>query len=171
MASELTVQTLKGPTSGANANKIIVPSGHTLAAAGHVLQVQSTFITAGVSTTSASFTDTGLSITITPTSSTSKMLVMFDASCGSSASASGMIVDIVRDTTQLMYTPVAYTNVNESHYVHASAAHLDSPATTSPITYKIRYAAQNAGYTVFFNAPYSGYSNPTANMTVMEIAQ
>lgn len=30
MASELIVQTLKGPTSGANANKIIVPSGQTL---------------------------------------------------------------------------------------------------------------------------------------------
>jgi len=30
MASELIVQTIKGPTSGANANKIIVPSGQTL---------------------------------------------------------------------------------------------------------------------------------------------
>ena len=30
MASELIVQTLKGPTSGANAGKVIVPSGHTL---------------------------------------------------------------------------------------------------------------------------------------------
>jgi len=30
MASELIVQTLKGPTSGANANKVIVPSGHTI---------------------------------------------------------------------------------------------------------------------------------------------
>jgi len=30
MASELIVQTLKGPTSGANANKVIIPSGQTL---------------------------------------------------------------------------------------------------------------------------------------------
>ena len=37
MASELTVQTIKGPTSGSNANKIIVPSGHTLDASGGTL--------------------------------------------------------------------------------------------------------------------------------------
>jgi hypothetical protein len=30
MASELIVQTLKGPTTGANANKVIIPSGQTL---------------------------------------------------------------------------------------------------------------------------------------------
>ena len=34
----LTVQTLQAPTSGANANKLLVGSGHTLHAAGHVLQ-------------------------------------------------------------------------------------------------------------------------------------
>ena len=47
MASELIVQTLKGPTSGANANKVIIPSGQTLDAsaggmttpAGHAIQV------------------------------------------------------------------------------------------------------------------------------------
>ena len=37
MASELIVQTIKGPTSGANANKVIIPSGQTLdASAGTV---------------------------------------------------------------------------------------------------------------------------------------
>ena len=41
----LTVQTLQAPTSGANANKVLIPSGHTLDAsnglttpAGHVIQ-------------------------------------------------------------------------------------------------------------------------------------
>jgi hypothetical protein len=36
MASELIVQTLKGPTSGANANKVIIPSGQTLEVSGSV---------------------------------------------------------------------------------------------------------------------------------------
>jgi hypothetical protein len=37
MASELIVQTLKGPTTGANANKVIIPSGQTLdASAGSI---------------------------------------------------------------------------------------------------------------------------------------
>jgi len=46
MASEITVQTIKGPTSGANANKVIIPSGQTLdasngfvAPSGHVIGV------------------------------------------------------------------------------------------------------------------------------------
>ena len=39
MASELTVQTLRGPTSGANADTVLIPSGQTLHAPGHVMQV------------------------------------------------------------------------------------------------------------------------------------
>ena len=41
MASELTVQTIKGPTSGANANTVLVPSGHNLHVPGHVIQGKS----------------------------------------------------------------------------------------------------------------------------------
>ena len=34
MASELIVQTIQGPSSGANANKVLIPSGHTLDVSG-----------------------------------------------------------------------------------------------------------------------------------------
>ena len=37
MSGELILQTLKGPSSGANANKVLVPSGHTLDASGGTL--------------------------------------------------------------------------------------------------------------------------------------
>ncbi len=48
MASEIEVQTLKGPSGGANANKVLIPSGHTLDAsagtivpsAGHVVKTE-----------------------------------------------------------------------------------------------------------------------------------
>ena len=39
MASELEVTTIRGLSSGADANKIIVPSGQTLSAPGHVIQI------------------------------------------------------------------------------------------------------------------------------------
>ena len=39
MASELQVTTLKGNPTGANANQILVPSGQTLHAPGHIVQV------------------------------------------------------------------------------------------------------------------------------------
>ena len=74
MASELTVQTIKGPTSGGNANKIIIPSGQTLDAnagdfrppAGSVVQtVSSGGFTSIVTVSSTSFVGTGHSVSIT----------------------------------------------------------------------------------------------------------
>ena len=76
MASEIEVQTLKGPSGGANADTVLIPSGHTLHAPGHVIQVvnvetsSTVTITAGYST----FTNI-LSGSITPKSANSKILV------------------------------------------------------------------------------------------------
>ena len=78
MASELIVQNLKGPASGSNANKIIVPSGHTLSAAGHIIQtVIGPEYGTETSLTSSSFAvvSSSLAASITPKSATSKILV------------------------------------------------------------------------------------------------
>jgi len=76
MASELTVQTIKGPTSGGNANKILVPSGHTLDAsaatlvpsAGQIIQYQQKhFDIASFTSTSGSMANvTDAYVDITP---------------------------------------------------------------------------------------------------------
>lgn len=73
MASEIIVQNLKGPASGANANKVIVPSGHTLDAtngfippAGIPVQIKRASASSTFTTTSGAWTATGLSISITP---------------------------------------------------------------------------------------------------------
>jgi len=79
MASELTVQTIKGPTSGGNANKILVPSGHTLDASaatlvpstGQVLQYKSGTSTTYSSHSSTSLTASNLKIDIAPKSASS----------------------------------------------------------------------------------------------------
>ena len=64
MASELIVQNLKGPASGSNANKIIVPSGHTLdassgfvPAAGQVVKTSTWNPVISTSTASATLVD------------------------------------------------------------------------------------------------------------------
>ena len=89
MASELTVQTLKGPTSGGNANKIIIPSGQTLdasngftAPAGHVVQCQQYYDsqTAHVTTTSNSFVASGIAKSITPKYSNSLIIIQSNIS-------------------------------------------------------------------------------------------
>ena len=83
MASELSVQTIKGPASGGNANKILVPSGQTLDAsagtlvpsAGAVVQVVESVRTVWTSTATSYFVSTGHSVAITPTSTSNKILL------------------------------------------------------------------------------------------------
>jgi len=78
MASELTVQTLRGPTSGANADTILIPSGQTLHAPGHVVQCISDDDARGwTSTTATSLVATGISLSITPKFANSVILVDF----------------------------------------------------------------------------------------------
>ena len=81
MASELTVQTIKGPTSGGNANKIIIPSGQTLDAsagvltpsAGQVVQQVEFFNNVTFTTQSTSYVTTPCTVSITPKFVNSKM--------------------------------------------------------------------------------------------------
>ena len=73
----LTVQTLQAPTSGANANKVLIPSGHTLHATGHVLQVQETsdLSSSSINISSSSLTATGIICSITPQKNDSIILI------------------------------------------------------------------------------------------------
>jgi len=81
MASTITVQNIQGPTTGANANKIIVPSGHTLDAsggtlvpsAGAVVQVADGRTITWTSHSTTSYTDTNLSVAFTPKYANSKL--------------------------------------------------------------------------------------------------
>ena len=75
----LTVQTLQAPTSGANANKVLIPSGHTLdvsagtlvPSSGQILQYKAGTTTSYTTHTSTSFSATNLKIDITPKSASS----------------------------------------------------------------------------------------------------
>jgi hypothetical protein len=84
MAGTLTVQNLQGPTTGANANKVILPAGHTLdtssgtlvPSAGAVVQVESVQDSATSATSSAGAALTGATINFVPKFSTSKLLII-----------------------------------------------------------------------------------------------
>ena len=89
MASELIVQNLKGPASGANANKIIVPSGHTLDAsagfippAGTVVQHKYNRRTVDISTTSTGSWVNVDNISFTPLHSDSLLELYLNYSAG-----------------------------------------------------------------------------------------
>lgn len=144
---------------------------------GTVLQVVSTTKVDTFSMTSTvTYTDvTGLSVSITPKSTSSKIFVSFFITNGNTAANHNMF-NLVRDSTNLAqptadtYSSTVGTSFTaSSDYKHASLSHLDSPSTTSSVTYKIQ--AKTSGGTLYVNrrgdnATVSGSSS----ITVMEIA-
>ena len=101
-----------------------------------VLQVF--YAVTGVQVTSASttFVDVGLSITITPQSATSKILIFNAQSCYASGGIADSDIRFLRGAGQVYIsrTSVLATTTGGSF----SNFYLDSPATTSPITYKVQ---------------------------------
>jgi len=144
---------------------------------GSVLQVVSTNKNDTFSTTSTSFTDvTGLSVSITPTLTTSKILVFVNTNYSPSGSSTLATYNLVRDSTNIAqpataptYTGsfVAYTNAADT-VLTPSFNFLDSPATTSSTTYKIQVKI-NTG-TLYTNRRLSVDTASTSTITVMEIA-
>ena len=170
MAGTLTVQNIQGPTSGANANKIIVPSGQTLYAPGHILQVISASTTTNVAVATTSWTDTTLSASITPTSSDSKILIVLTQHVYHSRY--GGSLRILRDATSIYEPSAIYAIYNDTgadtgirEYVTIN--YLDAPASTSSLTYKTQFAHYTGGSTNYLQA--SGMFQ--SDITLMEIAQ
>jgi hypothetical protein len=166
MASELTVQTIKAPTSGGNANKILIGSGQNLISPGHVIQVLNMRTDGGRSTTSTSLVNTDMTLTITPVATSSKILVwanMYEVYTGNtntsvmfSINRGGTIIGDHAGAT-LFYSPASqYGNVQIQYY--------DEPNTTSATEYKIQFKSNN-GNSVSING-----DNTQNHLMLMEIA-
>ena len=149
--------------------------------AGSILQVVTGTTTNGTSSTSQSWTDTGLTATITPASSSNKILVHASGQIGHyrDLSGQGMGIRIVR-TVSSSDTEVYGGNGDEFMFFDNTASLntkvrgswstmiSDSPSTTSACAYKVQvavYASGNSG-TVYFNHADSG----TAYMHLLELA-
>jgi len=139
------------------------------ASSGRVLQVVSVYYGTTASTTSGSYVDTGLTASITPSSSTSKILVMVSHGTPIKVNAStDLNMRLVRNSTAIWEFGADMLNVGVSpvsnYGTTATIQYLDSPATTSSTTYKTQFLnGQNNGNTVY--AHISGSS-----ITLMEIA-
>jgi hypothetical protein len=148
--------------------------GNPQAAPAGVIQVVNATYSTETSSSSSTFADTGLTATITPKFSTSKILVLVDVvSCGKSSSSTSLSLRVVRNSTTIVLfdTNAGYTNSTANNYIGAcSTNYLDSPATTSATTYKVQFASNaNAGFVFISSA--SGVGNPSSTITLMEIAQ
>ena len=141
------------------------------ASSGRVLQVVSTTKSDVFTTTSASYVDvTGLSASITPSSSSSKVLIIANLSY-SASSGRDAAFQILRGST-VIPTGVTGSVLNGAYTLSmfsVAQSYLDSPATTSATTYKIQvYVSAD---TIYVNrraldTTFTGQST----ITLMEIA-
>lgn len=165
MASELEVTTIRGLSSGADANKILVPSGHSLIVPGHLHKIYTDSNDPGsFQITSQSYVDSGLSITLTPYSASSKFHIFFNMyECYSADANSSVMCSIFRDGTNISDHGGATLGYKDPQSYHNIAGqHFDTPSTTSSINYKIR-CKSSAGYPVYING-----DNTTTYLTIME---
>lgn len=153
----------------------------TVPGGGKVLQLSSTAKTDTFSTASTSNVDvTGLSISITPSSTTSKILIMVSMNIGVSADGVQATAQLVRDSTAICIGDAAGSRTRSSvgSWYGASdqragvITFLDSPATTSATTYKIQMRT-NSG-TTYINrsgtdTDNSSFARTASSITVMEI--
>ncbi len=154
---------------------------------GSVLQVKQAMTDATWSTTSTTMTDvTGMSVSITPSATSSKILVIVDAHIGYSVYAG--VFHLLRDTTKIyagaggLNRGGLYTNYYEGSggpdyaLLPLTANYLDSPATTSSITYKLQGASYFNGDIGYLNRTHGNINQDNrdgltaSSITVMEIA-
>ena len=128
-----------------------VPAWATVAS-GAVVQVKSMNSATATSTSSSTFQDSTLTLAITPTSASNKILVIATVnSILRGAVTSGVGLQLVRTATSISVFEknFLYTDSGGGTFVAASShAYLDSPATTSATTYKVQFRSVNGSNSV-----------------------
>tara|TARA_R110000823_G_scaffold254314_1_gene376660 strand:+ start:734 stop:1210 length:477 start_codon:yes stop_codon:yes gene_type:complete len=140
---------------------------------GKVLQVQSTQINSVFSTTSSSFVDvTGFTVNITPSATSSKVLIWLSSVIGNSSSSTNRF-RLLRGATDL--APAAdgsgfwEGNISSMGNQHMSFqfCYLDSPSSTSATTYKLQTLVDSG--TMYVGSRPGGANQCSSTITVMEI--
>lgn len=119
--------------------------------AGSVLQVVQGSFQSNTTTTSTTAVTTGLTASITPKFATSKILVTVFGSTQLVQSGTTNIYPLFKNGSSLVSTFMIYSNPTPDG-VAMSASYLDSPATTSSLTYTLYFYTENGGFTASFGS-------------------
>jgi hypothetical protein len=157
-------QVLTVDSSTATGLKWATPAG-----GGKVLQVVQQLYTTSTSSSSTTFADSGITLSITPSSSSSKVLVIVTiGGCLKSAGNANSALNFrtLRGSTTLIDSgEIGYNNASQDVAIGSYAvSYLDSPNTTSATTYKVQLKNSVSASSVSFNNGGSG-----STITLMEI--
>jgi hypothetical protein len=172
-------------TSILRVNSIKTTGGKSiLNSTGSVLQVAQTTKTDTFTTTSTSFTDvTGMSVNITPSSTSSKILVLVQVN-NNATQTYVKFFDLVRGSTSIFKGDDASDNKRECTIWGRDESdiggqvwnitYLDSPNSTEELTYKLQGSIQSSGTLTVNRSANDGnqtyLGRGTSSITVMEIA-
>jgi len=146
------------------------------APSGSILQVITSQYTTPLSVGSTSFVDSGVSASITPSSSSSRIIILFQGQA-STASTGTILLNLVRGSTTIAQpssggSPSSFNVYTQSNNFNwpTNFNWVDSPSTTSSTTYKLQWRLDYSGTgylgrhvtNVEYNTPYS--------LTLMEIS-
>ena len=125
-------------------NRIVPRDGLPSGASGGIIQVVQVTKTDQFSTSSTSYVDvTGLSASITPTRSDSKILVRVCVMIGTGNTANDNFIRVLRGSTNILTTDYCVRNdEGTSNNTEYTIEVLDSPSTTSQTTYKLQGKAE-----------------------------
>ena len=152
-----------------NNNTLSAITGLPAGVGGKVLQVVSTVKGDVFSTTSTSFTDvTGLSVAITPSATSSKILILIDfkGTLGILSSVTAYM-KLLRGSSDI-YNLGEVGGSTNNFMAYSGGIYLDSPSSTSAVTYKVQLRGD--GQTVGCNRNQSSTQDRSdSSITVMEI--
>lgn len=170
---------------GTNGHTLVADSSETTglkwaapAGGGKVLQVVNATYSTETTIASTTYTDTGLSVSITPSSATSKILILVQQSfyVRRNIEDSGGALRLLKDSTAIF--DIGGASKYSTLYNYQSGAtnnqlgsmipiiYLDSPSTTSSLTYKTQarsYSTANSGSCA------AQLDSANSSITVMEI--
>jgi len=188
-SGEIALQSAGTTIATVSSTGIAMASGKTLTGGGKILQVLQAVKSDTFSTTSTSLVDvSGLSVSITPSSTSSKILVHVDLFLTASYYVGH--AQLVRNSTLIYRANTAGNrpidsitfaqNVsNDGIMQRSSIMYLDSPSTTSATTYKVQASTRKDGQGggVFYinrttqDRDTTGYdARGPSSITVMEVA-
>ena len=162
---------------------VFIFEAYGVASTSGVVQVKSTAKTDTFTTSSATFTDiTGLSVSITPTSASNKILVIATYHDNYTSNENGF-TRLMRDSTAIAVGDAAGTRpqctamtrgISDSDLQTNGVAFLDSPATTSATTYKVQAQCSSSAHTYFLNrtnndSDGASRGRSASTITVMEV--
>jgi len=177
---------IDAPASTAGgADRVITLPDRNQTGLGCILQIQQGTLTSKFNTASATMVDSGLSVAITPTATTSKVLVQVSlGSLSNSGALKRAFMSIVRGSTNIITGDAATgdevtaalctRSADDNHtQIPVSFMYLDSPSTTSATTYKVQLSRGADTGTVYLNGSQgadASAGNAASTIIVMEVA-